>query len=149
MRRKFILSGLTALLLFVCLFPRAGEFPGKADDWNGYQRHTFTYDGRQCFVVEPKKPVAGKPWVWRARFFGHRPEVDLALLDKGFHIAYMDVAEMLGNTQAVAHWNKFHQLLTSQYGFANKAALEGLARGAAKGSARSARVANAGLGLRV
>lgn len=123
------MSRLTFLFLFVCLFLRAGEFPGKTDDWNGYQRHTFTYDGRECYVVEPQKPVVGKPWVWRARFFGHRPEVDLALLDKGFHIAYMDVAEMLGNTLAVAHWDKFYELLTSQYGFAKKPALEGMSRG--------------------
>lgn len=129
MKRKFILCRLAALFLFACLFLRAGEFPGRVDDWNGFQRHTFTFDGRQCYVVEPKTSAEGKPWVWRARFFGHRPEVDVALLGKGFHIAFMDVAEMFGNQQAVAHWNRFYEMLTSQHGFAAKPAMEGMSRG--------------------
>jgi pimeloyl-ACP methyl ester carboxylesterase len=123
------MKNLAALFLFVALLPCAGGFPGRVDEWNGFERHTFTFDGRQCHVVEPKIAAKGKPWVWRARFFGHRPEADVALLGKGFHIAFMDVAEMLGNSQGVAHWNRFYKLLTSQHGFARKPALEGMSRG--------------------
>ncbi len=120
---------LAALLLLLALSLGASEFPGKVDNWNGFERSTFAYDGRTCYVVAPKAVAAGKPWVWRARFFGHRPEADLALLAKGFHIAFMDVAEMLGNPQAVEHWNRFYKLLTSGHGFSSKPAMEGMSRG--------------------
>ena len=37
----------------------------------------------------------------RARFWGHQPQTDIALLEQGFHIAYCDVADMYGADKAV------------------------------------------------
>jgi len=120
---------LRAIALCLLLAPLFVAGQVRTDEWNGYVRDNFTFDGRPCSVVQPKKPAPGKPWLWRARFFGHRPEVDLALLDKGFHLVYMDVVEMLGNQEAVEHWNHFYDLVTTKYGLAPKAALEGMSRG--------------------
>ncbi len=104
-------------------------FPGTKSDFYGYDRYQFTYDGRTCCVVTPKTAAPGNPWIWRARFFGHEPQTDVALLARGFHVAYMDVADMFGSPTAVAHWNKFYDYLTHQHGFAAKPALEGMSRG--------------------
>jgi len=67
--------------------------------------------------------------VWRARFFGHEPQTDLALLEKGFHLVYMDVADLFGSPVAVNHWNAFYNYLTGHHGFNRRAALEGMSRG--------------------
>jgi pimeloyl-ACP methyl ester carboxylesterase len=99
------------------------------DDWNGYTRHTFQFEGRTCYIVDPKWDATGKPWLWRARFWGHRPEVDLALLAQGYHLVYMDVIEMLGNQEAVGHWNDFYKLLTTTYHLNRKTEMEGMSRG--------------------
>jgi pimeloyl-ACP methyl ester carboxylesterase len=99
------------------------------DEWNGFTRHTFQLNGRLCYVVDPKSDAPGKPWIWRARFWGHRPEVDLALLAHGYHLVYMDVAELLGNAEAVADWDSFYKLLTETYGLNRKAEMEGMSRG--------------------
>jgi pimeloyl-ACP methyl ester carboxylesterase len=127
------------LLLWMCLAFGAlplnataddvGPFPGVKSQWNGYDRYDFTCDGRMCILVMPKESAAGKPWIWRARFFGHEPQTDLALLTRGFHLAYMDVVELLGNAEAVAHWNAFYRELTMQHGLAKRVALEGVSRG--------------------
>lgn len=109
--------------------PPAAEFPGQKTVWNGYDRYDFPYDGRKCIVVAPKQAAEGKPWIWRARFFGHQPQADLALLGKGFHLAYMDVAELFGNREAVEHWNAFYRFLTAEHGLGPKPALEGMSRG--------------------
>ena len=106
-----------------------GPFPGVKSQWNGYDRYDFTCDGRKCILVTPKKAAASKPWIWRARFFGHEPQTDLALLARGFHLAYMDVVELLGNAEAVAHWNVFYRELTTRHGLAKRVALEGMSRG--------------------
>ena len=63
----------------------------------GYTCADFTFKNRNCKIVSPKTVTDGQPWVWRARFWGHEPQTDIALLERGFHIAYMDVAEMYGN----------------------------------------------------
>jgi pimeloyl-ACP methyl ester carboxylesterase len=116
------------LLLFIPLLA-AAELPGKVSQWKGFARHDFNVDGRRCWVVAPKEAAAGKPWVWRARFFGHEPQADMALLGKGYHIAYCDVGNLFGNPKAVGHWNAFYATLTETHGFAKKVALEGMSRG--------------------
>ena len=104
-------------------------FPGQRSTWHGYDRFDFEADGKPVLVVAPKQPAPGRPWVWHGEFFGHRPEPDVALLGKGFHIVYMRVPDMLGCPRAVAHWNAFYRELTEKYGFAKRAALVGLSRG--------------------
>jgi sialidase-1 len=80
--------------------------------WNGYDRLDFTYDTRHCIVVIPKNPADHLPWIWRARFFGHEPQADIKLLEKGFHLVYMDVANLFGSPSAINHWNNFYNFLT-------------------------------------
>lgn len=104
-------------------------FPGTKSNWNGYERYDFVVDGRNSIVVVPQTAAPGKPWIWRARFWGHEPQTDLSLLARGFHLVYMDVADLYGCPKAVAHWNAFYQYLTEEHGFAKKAVLEGMSRG--------------------
>jgi len=107
----------------------AYEFPGKTSKWQGFDRYDFTVEGRRCWVVVPEAEAEGRPWIWRARFFGHEPQADIALLKEGFHLAYCDVGGLFGNPQAVEHWNAFYKLLTEQHGLAQRPALEGMSRG--------------------
>lgn len=104
-------------------------FPGKQSDWNGFTRYDFEVDGRPVLVVTPKTAATGRPWVWHGEFFGHKPAPDIALLKRGFHIAYMSVPNMLGSPRAVAHWNAFYAEMTGKYRLAPKVALVGLSRG--------------------
>ncbi|MCD6303935.1 MAG: prolyl oligopeptidase family serine peptidase [Planctomycetes bacterium] len=106
-----------------------GRFPGKKGKWHGFECYYFTVDGRRCRVVVPAEAAPGRPWIWRARFFGHEPQADIALLKKGFHLVYMDVAGLYGCPQAVRHWDAFYAYLTGNYGLARRAVLEGMSRG--------------------
>lgn len=105
------------------------EWSGRQDTWHGYQRNHFQIEDRKCYVVIPKKVAPGKPWVWRARFPDFHYEMDIELLKQGFHIAYLDVANLFGSPQAISYGNKFYEELTKQHGFQKKVALEGVSRG--------------------
>jgi len=94
----------------------------------GYECDDFIYDGRPCKVAKPKIAAKGHPWIWRARFWGHEPQTDIALLQQGFHVVYCDVAELLGNPQAITLWDNYYKLL-HKAGLAKKAAMEGMSRG--------------------
>jgi len=104
-------------------------FPGEKSSFHSYDRYDFTRDGRSCIVVAPKAAAQGRPWIWRARFFGHEPQTDLALLERGYHVAYVDVAGLFGAPEAVAIWDRFYGYLTQEHGFARRVALEGMSRG--------------------
>ncbi|WP_184543749.1 GDSL-type esterase/lipase family protein [Mucilaginibacter sp. FT3.2] len=102
--------------------------PYKTSSFYGYPCAQFNFDGRDAKVVKPKWAAKGHPWVWRARFWGHEPQTDIALLERGFHIVYCDVAELLGNNEAIGYWNNFYTML-NHAGLAKKAVLEGMSRG--------------------
>ena len=108
----------------------AGTVPGLvASDWNGFARLDFTVAGRPCLIVQPKAAAAGKPWIWRTEFFGHEPQADLALLARGWHVAYMDAKNMYGSPKAMALFGQFYAHVTVHLGLAQRVVLEGFSRG--------------------
>ncbi|MCY4781217.1 GDSL-type esterase/lipase family protein [Sphingobacterium sp. UT-1RO-CII-1] len=100
----------------------------KRTNFNGYVGSSFKFKGRDAIVVAPKLVAEGKPWVWRARFWGHEPQFDIAMLERGYHVVYCDVAELFGNEESNALWNDFYGMLQGK-GFAEKAVMEGMSRG--------------------
>ena len=116
------------LLYALCVLPATADtapFPGKKSAFHGYTM--YQDEGR--YVVVPKKEAQGRPWVWRARFWGHQPQFDLAMLEKGYHLVYCNVAGLFGSPKAVERWDAFYKTLTTEYGFAPKPVLEGFSRG--------------------
>ncbi len=104
-------------------------FIGEPSNFHGYKMYSFAFNDRNCRVVVPRNPAKGYPWIWRAHFFGHRPEVDLALLSRGFFLAYIDVGDLYGNKEAVNLWNDFYKYLVSEYRFSKQVVLEGMSVG--------------------
>ena len=108
---------------------QAAGFPGKKTAWHNFDRYDFKLGDADCRVVTPNTAAPGRPWVWRARFWGHEPQTDLALLAKGWHIVYCEVGALFGSSAAIERWDRFYDFLTTQHGFATKAVLEGMSRG--------------------
>ena len=100
----------------------------KEFNFHGYQGYEFANDGVMCKIVKPAFEAKGRPWMIRARFWGHEPQTDIALLEHGFHIVYCDVADLYGSDQAVTRWNSFYKRMVKA-GFNKKVVLEGMSRG--------------------
>ncbi|HLT50680.1 MAG TPA: GDSL-type esterase/lipase family protein, partial [Arenibacter sp.] len=99
-----------------------------SENFYGYDLVNFEFNTIACKLVRPKKTAPGRPWVLRARFWGHEPQADIALLERGFHIAYCDVADLFGGPEAVGRWDGFYKLMTDG-GLSKKVVLEGMSRG--------------------
>ena len=108
----------------------AKPFPGVESRWEGFVRHDFQVDGANVIVVEPEKPLPGRPWAWRGEFFGAFPNADIELVKRGWHLAYIGVPDLFGSPKAMAHWEKFYDVLVKDHGLTPKPALIGLSRGA-------------------
>ena len=98
-------------------------------EWQGFEKRDFVVEGRNAFLILPKTPAAGKPWIWRTEFFGHEPQADLALLEYGFHVAYLDVQNMYGAPVAMGHMDAFYAHVTKEFGLSSTTVLEGFSRG--------------------
>jgi pimeloyl-ACP methyl ester carboxylesterase len=129
--RRPMIAACFVLLFTLSPWTTAQEktFPGKASDWNGFVRYDFEVDGKPVLVVTPKTPASGKPWLWHGEFFGHKPEPDIELLKRGFHIVYMQVPNLFGSPEALRHWDAFYKTLVEDYGLSKKPAFIGVSRG--------------------
>ncbi len=120
--RRLLMS--SAALGILAVFTQA-----QTSRWHGYARSDLLLAGRKVTVVAPELAAADRPWIWRARFFGHEPQTDLALLARGWHLVYADVAMLFGNDVALAHWDKTYDYVTRELGLSKLVVLEGMSRG--------------------
>lgn len=63
----------------------------------GFDCIGFSHAGRNYKIVKPRIVAKGRPWVWYAQSVASRPQTDVSLLERGFHIVYCDVAGSLSN----------------------------------------------------
>src|SRR3569623_2032638 len=69
----------------------AGVTSTKKARFHDFAELDFDLPGQkdvECKIVSPKTPAPGHPWVWRARFWDHEPDFDIALLTHGYHLVY-------------------------------------------------------------
>lgn len=103
----------------------------RSDKWLGYTRQIFEIDGIECWVVEPKTPRPGNPWVWCTEWpdaFTARTGTNL-LLEDGFYYLYAKVGYMcLGGPTALKQMDSFYAFFTGK-GLNKKGTLTGVSRG--------------------
>lgn len=109
---------------------QAQDLAWEATDFHGFTEFQFSLrkDSVSCRLVVPDQCAIGRPWIWRARFWNHQPELDMALLTRGFCLAYCDVSDLYGGLEAVDRWNRFYAL-SQKLGLHPKPILEGMSRG--------------------
>jgi len=102
-------------------------------DYHGFRRMDFKLpqSGAACILVAPHQGLRGRPWLWRMRFFGHEPALELELLDRGMFLAYVDVAGLFGSPQALRRMTEFHDLMHQDDGpqLSGRPVLMGMSRG--------------------
>lgn len=110
--------------------PEAVRLPEGARPFgfHGFEGYDFETDGVACRLVRPRHAAPGRPWVLRARFWGHEPQTDIALLEEGFHVAYCDVAGLYGAPAALKRWDAFYRRMR-RLGLSRRVVLEGMSRG--------------------
>ena len=97
--------------------------------WNGFEIIEFKFNGVDAKIVFPKKANPAKNWIWRTQFWAHEPQTDIALLNQGFHLVYVDVVDLYGNKVAVNRFSDFYNFLIKNFGLNKKTVLEGMSRG--------------------
>jgi pimeloyl-ACP methyl ester carboxylesterase len=102
---------------------------GSDSDWKGHRRKNFMIASRGGFLIEPKRAAEGRPWLWRPEFFEAFNDADLALLERGWHLAFYKFSQMFGSPEAVDLMHAFQKAVVKAYRLAPKAALFGVSRG--------------------
>src|SRR6266702_4165660 len=126
----------------------SATFEGEKTAWHGFDRYDFLIDEqtlaikpqddekdgishqihgqRRCVIVVPKVPAPGNPWSWRGCYWDHQPQTEIALLKRGFHIAYITADASLKPDKK---WDAWYAFLTGKHGLSKKPAFIGMSRG--------------------
>jgi pimeloyl-ACP methyl ester carboxylesterase len=127
-----VFSGLSAPKLIIKQSYNSSSFNTinpVQNKWNGFEIIEFKFNGVDAKIVFPKKPNHTKNWIWRTQFWAHEPQTDIALLNRGFHVVYVDVVDLYGNTVALNRLSDFYNFLIKNFGLNKKTVLEGMSRG--------------------
>lgn len=131
MKSALFLRALAVLLgsaLLTCM-PAAANPAVTESEWLGCRRLDFVVEGRPALLIVPATPAPGKPWIWRTEWFGHFPQADLALVARGWHVAYMNAQDMYGAPAAMKLFDAYYQRVRADYGLAARVVMEGFSRG--------------------
>jgi pimeloyl-ACP methyl ester carboxylesterase/lysophospholipase L1-like esterase len=119
-----------AMVAMVLLMGQSQQVQAQENPvWFGYEIQDSVLNGSSYKIVFPETANENRDWIWRARFWGHEPQTDIALLEQGFHLAYIDVGGLFGNEEAIKIWDAFYKKMTEEYQLNSKVVLEGMSRG--------------------
>ena len=119
---------LKRLCVFLFLFSVATVYAADTP-WYRSRKQTFTFEGREAFLIVPDRPLDGNPWIWRAHFPDWHTSMDSILVAKGYHVAYINTNDMYGSPRAMNIWDRFYSYLVNERHLASKVVLEGVSRG--------------------
>jgi len=80
---------------------------------------------RRCILVVPPQMAAGNPWSWRGCYWNHMPQAEIALLQRGFCVAYISADATL---KPGKEWDAWYAFLT-EHGLSQRPAFIGMSRG--------------------
>jgi pimeloyl-ACP methyl ester carboxylesterase len=86
-------------------------------------------EGRTLSLKVPAQAAPGKPWLWVGEFPGHLRSLEAGLVEKGWHVAYVNVKNQFGSPGAMAVWEKVYEELHGRRGLSARPALLGISRG--------------------
>lgn len=92
-------------------------------------QENFKIDEANVSLKIPTTPAEGKPWLWIGEFAGHLKTLEAGLVDKGWHVAYVNQSNKFGSSNAMTVWEKLYTELHEKRGLSAKPALLGISRG--------------------
>jgi len=102
----------------------------ETQEWYGFTRHNFTFEGCNAWLVEPKYPAGDGRWswctVWPEAFVKRVGIIDL--LEHGFYHVHIDAFAYKASPKGVDIMHRFQEKLVAM-GLAPKANLIGMSWG--------------------
>lgn len=99
------------------------------DNWHGFEAERFTFEDREAIVVFPDTPKEGSPWLLKTEYWDAFPDVELRLLEKGFHVAYVQNRNRWATQEDCAAKARFVRFVSATYGLNAKCVPVGMSCG--------------------
>lgn len=99
-------------------------------EWKGFPCEEFEFEGRRAIVVSPRCEPVGK-LVLKTEYWGAFPDVELQLLERGYHLAYVKNSSRMAPREDCDVKARFVKYLSREYGVSEKCIPVGMSLGGA------------------
>ena len=102
-----------------------------SDSWGGGHRVIFEFEGHRAWLVEPKQPRSGRPWVWTMQWMGaylNRSGIP-QLMERGFCHVHLEAFDTKADEAGLGLLARYQEYLVGKLGLAPKANLLGMSWG--------------------
>ena len=99
--------------------------------WNGYRAEEFSFCGRKAIAVLPHEGRKTGDWALKTEYWGAFPNAELALLERGFTLAFLQNRTRFATKEECAEKANFCSFVSERYGLREKCALVGMSCGGA------------------
>ena len=101
----------------------------RISEWNGFERLDFEFMGREALLVRPKCADAGKHYMIKTEYFGAFPGMELEMLRRGWHLAYIKNLNRWGVIEDQDVRAEFCKFLSTEFALAEKCIPVGMSCG--------------------
>ncbi len=97
--------------------------------WNGFRRLDFTFEGREAILVCPSVPCEGGHWLLKTEYFDAFPDLELELVKRGYHLAYIKNINRWGLPKDLHAKKRFRDFLVTEFGLNERCVPVGMSCG--------------------
>ena len=98
-------------------------------DYYGRTMYEFELDGRAAKLVIPENPAEGKPWLLKTEYFWAFPSFELAMLERGFYVAYVENKTRWHHPSDDVAKHSLNEFLQKEFGLNSKCIPVGMSCG--------------------
>ena len=96
---------------------------------NEFRQIEFEFEGRYATLVFPPEGTENGRWMLKTEYFGAFPSVEIKLLRKGYHLAYLRNVNRIGTDIDTDAKARFAEFLHMSYGLSQKCVPVGMSCG--------------------
>ena len=97
--------------------------------WNGYRRLDFTFMEHNAILIVPNQARADGKWLLKTEYFGAFPSFELAMLEKGYHLAHVQNTTRWCLPEDTERQAAFCEFLHAEFGLAKSCMTVGMSCG--------------------
>lgn len=99
------------------------------EDFSDFKKIEFEFEGRRAVLVCPDASNAMSKWLLKTEYFGVFPELEMQMLKRGWHVAYLKNINRWGIDQDIDVKKAFADYLHEKYGLYKKCVPVGMSAG--------------------
>ena len=101
----------------------------QMSEYHGFKRLDFEFQGREAVLVFPNEENKTNKWMIKTEYFDAFPELEVAMLGRGYHLAYLKNNNRWGTDDDATAKRDLAEYLASEYGLSRRAVCIGMSCG--------------------